>query len=80
MTRLSVLHRLLELPDNLSACEAEKLKDVLKRSTDVFALINSELGCTDVVCQCIIRLKRESGASNHGTQRIDTMDGQRDAR
>ena len=49
MTHLSVLHHLLELPDNLSACEAEKLKDVLKRSTDVFALSDSELGYNDVV-------------------------------
>ena len=44
---------MLELPDKLGACEAEKLSDLLRKSTDVFALDDSELGCTDVVCHKI---------------------------
>ena len=31
----------------------EKLNDLLKKSTDIFALDESELGCTDVVCHKI---------------------------
>ena len=48
--RYEKLMSLLELPDGLSACEAEKLNDLLRKSTDVFAFDDSELGRTDVVC------------------------------
>ena len=37
------------MPAKISTCEVEKFKDLLKKSTDVFALDESELGCTDVV-------------------------------
>ena len=37
---------MLDFPDNLDALQVEKL---LKKSTDVFALNDSELGCTDIV-------------------------------
>ena len=48
--RYEKLMSLLELPGGLSACEAEKLNNLLRKCTDVFA---SELGCTDIVCHKI---------------------------
>ena len=43
------LQNVLHFPDNLDALQVEKFEQLLKKSTDVFALNNSELGCTDIV-------------------------------
>ena len=51
--RYERLQRVLDFPDQLNSCEAEKLKGLLRKSTDVFALDDNELGCTDVVCHTI---------------------------
>ena len=48
--RLEKLLKALDLPvDKLNPVELEKLKEVLAESTDVFALDDSELGCTGLV-------------------------------
>ena len=39
----------LELPDQLGDDELKQLKELLRESADVFALDDSELGCTDLV-------------------------------
>ena len=44
---------MLDFPDNLNALQVEKFKQLLKKSTDVFALNDSELGCTDIVSHSI---------------------------
>ena len=45
--RLEKLLKALDLPvDKLNPVELEKLREVLAESTDVFALDDSELGCT----------------------------------
>ena len=41
------------LPDTLSSGEAAQLKAVFSEFADVFALDDSELGCTDVLQHCI---------------------------
>lgn len=51
--RYERLQRVLDFPDQLNCYEAEKLKGLLRRSTNVFALDDSELGCTDVACHTI---------------------------
>ena len=43
----------LGLPDTLSSGEAAQLKALFSEFTDVFALDDSELGCTDVLQHCI---------------------------
>ena len=43
------LQKVLDLPEDVNSCQVEKFNEILKRSTDVFALDNSELGCTNVV-------------------------------
>ena len=48
--RFQQLLQSLELPvDKLSPVELDKLKEVLAESTDIFALDDSELGCTNLV-------------------------------
>ena len=48
--RFQQLLQSLELPvDKLSPVELDKLKEVLAESTDIFALDESELGCTTLV-------------------------------
>ena len=48
--RLQKLLKALDLPvDKLNPVELKKLKEVLAESTDVFALDDSELGCTSLV-------------------------------
>ena len=48
--RFQQLLQSLELPvDKLSPIELDKLKEVLTESTDIFALDDSELGCTNLV-------------------------------
>ena len=48
--RLQRLLKVLDMPiDKLNPVELEKLKEVLAESTDVFALDDSELGCTSLV-------------------------------
>ena len=37
------------MPDGMSACEADQFQQLIKRSTDVFALNDDELGCTNMV-------------------------------
>ena len=46
--RFQKLLKGLDLPESNE--EMTKLKGLLKESTDVFALNDSELGCTDIVC------------------------------
>ena len=47
--RYQRLLNVLDLPDKLNSVEAKKLKELMTKSTDIFALDESELGCTDVV-------------------------------
>ena len=51
--RYEKLMSMLELTDSLNTCEVEGLKELLKKSTDVFALDETELGCTDITCHKI---------------------------
>ena len=39
----------LDLPENIGSCEVQRFNDLLRKSTDVFALNDDELGCTNVV-------------------------------
>ena len=47
--RYDTLMKVLDLPDDENSCEVEKFIELMKRSTDVFALDDNELGCTNVV-------------------------------
>ena len=47
--RYERLRSVLDFPDTLDAYQIENFKQLLMKSTDVFALNDSELGCTDVV-------------------------------
>ena len=52
--RFQQLLQSLELPvDKLGPAELDKLKEVLAESTDIFALDDSELGCTTIVRHAI---------------------------
>ena len=51
--RHAKLMSLLSTPDGLNAGEVKRLDKLLRKSTDVFALDDSELGSTDVVCHKI---------------------------
>ena len=52
--RFHRLLKILSLPEStLSAKEVFELESLLKESTDVFALDDSELGCTSLVCHSI---------------------------
>ena len=47
--RYETLMQLLDLPDDIGSCEVDKFNELMKKSTDVFALNDTELGCTNVV-------------------------------
>ena len=52
--RLEQLCGELNLPlDSLSPDEAEQLRNLIREFSDVFALDDSELGCTDVLCHSV---------------------------
>ena len=54
--RYERLRSVLDFPDTLDAYQIENFKQLLMKSTDVFALNDSELGCTDVVSHIISTL------------------------
>ena len=47
------LQNVLDFPDDLNSFQVEQFKQSIKKSTDIFALNDSELGCTNVICHSI---------------------------
>ena len=46
--RYATLTKMLDLPDDVNPSEMNKFDELIKKSTDIFALDDSELGCTNV--------------------------------
>jgi hypothetical protein len=51
--RYKRVQSMLDFPDTLESSQFENFKQFLMKSTDVFALSDDELGCTDVVSHTI---------------------------
>ena len=46
--RYATLMKVLDLPDDVNPSEMKEFNELMKKSTDIFALDDSELGCTNV--------------------------------